>query len=364
MRDQADLISDGRVSEAVELAMRGMVSISASMGDTNEINVLEDWKPIYDEVKARKLRYEDFGMAGLPTGFDTLDSRTGGVNKGQSWIVGARLGEGKSFALLYMACSMLVAGHKVHFAALEMSKQEVAMRVHNLLSGSVGKHVFKSVSLAQGHGFELDAYKAFLNELPQRIKGQMTVSDARGIGAMEIASQIERHRPDAYFLDYLTLAKTQGDGGWQDIGRFSKDIKQLAGRYNVAFISAAQLNRNGAESSKEPAGAETIAQADSIGQDADAIITIKKMSDRVNVMKLVKYRHGRAGYVWHNELDLDKGIYREVSKQKALDIIDADRDRADAEAEAGPPKLKRKPAGEAAYATDKKSIKRRPARSK
>lgn len=337
LNDQADLIAKGDITGAADLGMSGITKISAGMGAHEEIDALTDWKPIYNEVKKRKLTFDEFGMAGIPTGFETLDERTGGVGRGQSWILAARLGHGKSFAMLQMACSALLGGYNVHFAALEMSRHEVTMRIHNLLSSEVGMRVFQSTQLAQGRDFDLKMYRDFLEQLPKIVKGRLTVSDTKGLGAAEIASQIERNHPDVYYLDYLTLAKMRGDGGWQDIGKFSKDVKEIGGRYDVAMVSAAQLNRGGTD---KDAGTETIGGSDQIGQDADAIIMLRKRSTRVTEFQLAKYRHGRDGFRWYNFLDLKTGKREEVSKDRALELIDVDKDIADDEAEQA---AKRKP---------------------
>lgn len=335
MRAQADLIAEGKVSEAAELALRGITKISSGINGVDEVNILTDWQPTFHEVRARKARFEEFGMAGIPTGFDTLDERTGGSQPGQLWLVGGRLGEGKSFACLNMAVAAVLNNKKVHFAALEMTRHEVTMRVHNLLSGHSGKSIFKATALAQGRDTNLADYKKFLEELSAAMKdkSRFTVSDAKSLGSMEIASQLERHNPDVYFLDYLTLAKMRGDGGWQDIAAFSKDLKNLAGEYNVSMIAATQLNRTGADSGKEPPGAETISQSDGPGQDADAVITLKKRSDHITMFKLAKYRHGAAGYCWYSHINLDHGVFEEVSKNRAQEIIDQDADQRDKDLE-------------------------------
>lgn len=329
LRDQADLLSQGKVAEACELAQTGIIKIAGGMQQSDEIDVLAEWESTYREVKARKLRADQFGQSGIPTGMSTVDELTGGVGLGQLWIVGARLGEGKSWILATMACAAIVGGYRAHFAALEMSKTEVTMRLHNLLSSQYGREVFRSVQLSQGKDYNLKEYRRFLEELPKKIKGSITVTDTRNIGAMEIASHIERNKPDSYYLDYLTLARTRGDGGWQDIGNFSKELKQIAGSYQIAMVAAAQLNRSGSEPSKEPPGAETIAQADAIGQDADAVITLKKRSDRITMAKMAKYRHGRSGFCWYLNMDIDNGSVNEVSKNRAEEIMDQDADRRD-----------------------------------
>lgn len=329
LRDQADLIAQGKIGEAVDMGRSGIVKIAGSLGVADEVDVLENWQSTYKDVKARKLRLEQFGMSGVPTGIPTVDEMTGGVQPGQLWIVGARLGEGKSWILATMTVAAIIGEYRAHFSALEMTKSEMSMRLHNLLSSSYGRQVFQSVSLSQGKNYDLKAYRNFLEELPKKVKGHLTVSDRKNIGAMEIAAQLERNKPDVYFLDYLTLAKMRGDGGWQDVGAFSKDLKTLGNDYQCGIVSAAQLNRAATESGKEPAGAETIAQADGIGQDADAVLTMKKLSDSITMMKMAKYRHGRSGFCWYMHMDLDNGVITEVSKNRAEDIMDRDAERRD-----------------------------------
>ena len=328
LRDVAELIADGDTSGAVALLQNTAVKISADMSSTNDINLLSDWEELYKEAEERQRRYEEYGSAGIPTGWESFDDRAGGIAPGQLGIVAARLGELKSWTLMRMATTALMNGHKVHYASLEMSRAEVGMRVHNMISGSVGKQVFQSSDLMRGNNFDLHEYKRFLRSLNKEVKeGQFTVSDTRNIGIAEIAAHIERYKPDIYFLDYLTLARMSGDGNWKDIGDFTKQLKDLSGSYGVAIWAAAQLNRQGV--GKEPGGAETLAGSDQIGQDADMIISQKKVAGGVVKMSLTKYRHGSAGYGWWAHLNTERGTYGEVSKAEADVLIERERELED-----------------------------------
>ena len=97
MRDTAEALADGDVDSAVSTALSKIVSISAEMGDgTNDSDIITGWSDTYEEVAKRVERVAKHGIAGIPTGFTTLDERTGGPQAGHVWIVGARLGEGKA----------------------------------------------------------------------------------------------------------------------------------------------------------------------------------------------------------------------------------------------------------------------------
>lgn len=330
MNASADLLADGLLTDAVESIQRSAVEVGAALSGVQDKNFSTDWEHIYGEVERRKERFDQFGRAGIPTGFETFDDRAGGLVPGQLAVIAARLGVGKSWTLIYMAMVAMMNGDKAHYSSLEMSNAEVGMRLHNFLSGAIGKQVFTAQSLAQGTDFDLIEYKRFLRDVKSSMKGQLTMSDTRRIGLTEIAAQIERHQPDIYFLDYLTLARMRGDGGWKDIGDFTKGLKDLAKETNTVIVTAAQLNRQAA-GSKGMADSDTIGGSDQIGQDADVIITAKKHSESVLQYKLVKHRQGRANYHWWMNLDLQQGVFREVSYNDAQDMIDRDKDRADDE---------------------------------
>jgi hypothetical protein len=147
------------------------------------------------------------------------------------------------------------------------------------------------------------------------------------ISPLSIAAQIERNKPDAVYLDYITLMDTADVNGddWKSIGRLSKSLKQVAQQYQVPIVAAAQLNRNAAQG-KDLAGPESLAESDAIGRDADAVITMKQLSKHVIAFKLAKYRHGRDGYTWYTKFLPNTGHFEEITFDEAQDAISEDKD--------------------------------------
>ena len=117
---------------------------------------------------------------------------------------------------------------------------------------------------------------------------------------------------------------------WQGVADLSSDLLRCSNEYSIPVIAAAQLNREHGIG-KEPPGPEAIAQADAIGQDATAVITMVKMSESVLVMKLAKHRNAPDGFKWYVHFDPAHGKFEEVTYDKALDIKDADDVRRDEE---------------------------------
>lgn len=336
MQDAADCLADGDVDRAVKMANSSIIQIAAAMGTNHDGDIFADFADILQDVESRARRVAENGTAGIPFGIPSIDNRTGGANPGELIIVGGRLGIGKSWQLQYFAANAALLGHSIQFDALEQSRSQVAMRIHALMAGSMGRQVFSNTSLMQGKGFNMGDYKQFLRKLKSDVAGRMHVSDtSRGrVGVTNVAAQIERNHVDVVYVDYLTLMQKNGPD-WQGIAQLSGDMKALATNYQIPVICAAQLNRqDGVSGSRrgEPPGVEALAGSDSIGQDADMVITLAKASKHVMVGKMAKYRNGEDNYIWYQEFDPERGVMAEISGNKAQTLIDADKDAEDAKA--------------------------------
>lgn len=329
LEDTAEKIKNhGEAIEVINFAQHQLMQLQVSSeGGKNESDVLDDWELAYGEAARRYERNQTRGMAGVPTGFPTLDNLTGGPQEGDYWIVAARLGQGKTWTLIRMACSALYAGLTVQYDALEQSRAQIAMRSHSFLSSQYGKQTFRSMDLMHGKDFDLKAYRDFLAGLKDLISGKLIVNDtSRGrLNPSMIAAQIERNKPDIVFIDYLTLMNTGGDD-WKAIANLSAEMKGIAMHYKVPIVAAAQINRMAI--GNDLPGAEHLAGADAIGQDADCVVTMKQMSAHLIKMKLAKFRHGSDGQTWLNEFRPNSGMFDEVSGQRADDIIDEDKEMA------------------------------------
>jgi replicative DNA helicase len=315
-------------AEIVSATQRSLMELQiAAEGGKNESEVMEDWEVAYTEAARRYERNSARGISGIPTGFPTLDNLTGGPQEGDYWIVAARLGQGKTWTLIRMACTALYAGMTVQYNALEQSRAQIAMRSHSFLSSQYGKQTFRSMDLMHGKDFDLKAYKEFLVGLKDLISGKLIVNDtSRGrLNPSMIAAQIERNKPDIVFIDYLTLMNTGGDD-WKAIANLSAEMKGIAMHYKVPIVAAAQINRMAI--GNDLPGAEHLAGADAIGQDADCVITMKQISAHLVKMKLAKFRHGSDGQTWFNEFSPNSGKFDEVDGSRADQIQEDDKENA------------------------------------
>lgn len=327
IKDGVSALKTGESTAAVTALHNGVVGLRAELdGRADDSNVVENWTGSYEEVKNRFRRRKSLGSAGIQSGFPTLDNRTGGMNPGELWIVAARLGQGKTWTLVKMACSALISGFTVQYDSLEQSRGQISLRVHTLLARELSTRKFKASELMKGTS-GLREYREFLRELPDMLQGKLHVSDtARGrVSPLTVAAQIEKNQPHAVFIDYLTLMERAGDD-WRGVADLSAALKQTATQYEVPIITASQINRQGVMGRDQVPGAETLALSDAIGQDADGVITMRQISSRVVKMKLAKYRHGADGYEWFTMFDPNAGLFKECSRDEAMSLRDEDDD--------------------------------------
>lgn len=327
--DVIDKIVDENYTKVIDLVdelQSNLIKLQADVeGVSNESDIVDDWELAYNEASRRLERAEEYGQSGIPTGFTTLDLATNGPQAGDYWIVAARLGQGKTWALLRMACNAVYHGFTVQYDALEQSRTQIAMRAHSFLSSQNAKDTFHSSDLMKGQNFDLIKYKKFLKSLKSELSGKFLVNDtSRGrVTPSTIAAQIERNHPDIVFIDYITLMSSQA-GDWQAIAALSAELKGIAMKYEIPIVAAAQINRTSLGNPNDMPGAEHLSGSDGIGQDADLVMTMKQMSRSVIKMKIAKYRHGMDGQEWFTEFKPNSGIFVEISGDDAYDLMDED----------------------------------------
>lgn len=289
------------------------VTFSAESRATEIVN---DWELAYREMQRRELRSEQHGAAGVPTGFPTLDVLDGGMHAGEYWVFAGRLGEGKTWSLIKMACHAVANGLTVQFHSLEMHRARIQTRCLPFLA--------RHAALELPSTRTSDTYRQAFEGIAEATAGKLVVDDtpAGKATVSSIAAQIETNKPDIVMVDYLTLL-TVKSGDWQEITGLSAEIKGMAQNYEIPVVVAAQINREGSGGLPSP---HHIAGSDAIGRDADGVVTMiyRAKGDRVLEMGLRKYRHGRDGMAWYCHFDPERGVFDEITADEAKALRELD----------------------------------------
>ncbi|MBL0691498.1 MAG: replicative DNA helicase [SAR324 cluster bacterium] len=211
-------------------------------------------------------------LIGLETGFADIDEITLGLQASDLIVVAARPSMGKtSFALNIAAHVALKNNHPVHFFSLEMSKEQLAMRI----IGSEAQITSNKLRLGKLSDAE---WKKFFAVVDKISKSPIYISDISGVSIVEllsIAKQQYRHiKPKLIIVDYLQLLSSsrKNYNREQEIAEISRSLKALAKELNVPVIAISQLNRSPeARSNKRPLMSD-IRESGAVEQDADIIM--------------------------------------------------------------------------------------------
>jgi replicative DNA helicase len=321
-----DQIQAGQIDKAMTALGTELLRTQTILADVeDDYNVTSDYERTVRLVQSRIDRASTTGWAGVPTGLGTIDLMSGGVQPGWLTIIGGRLSAGKTWLLVRMAVEAAMKGYSAMFYSLEQGRDEIAMRTHTLFSRMMGPEVFRASDLQRGYGLDMTEYRSFLSGLEDNLLGRLVINDSsRGkVSPMTVAAAIEREQPDIVFIDYLTLMSMKGDGGWLSVADLSASLKQLALRYQIPVVVGSQLNRSAVRDNTPDAS--TLSRSDSVGHDADLIITVAHKTRSVRVVNVPKFRHGSEPPMFYIKWKPNTGDIEEISGDQASLLMDEDK---------------------------------------
>ena len=237
------------------------------------------FSPIKDIIKdsfktIEKLFERKDLITGVPTGFAKIDDLTSGLQKSELIIVAGRTSMGKTaFALNIAQHAAMEAGIHVAIFSLEMSKEQLAMRMlssearvdsQRLRKGFLGETDWPKLTTAAGR----------LSEAP------LFIDDTPAITVLEMKAKARRLKAESglglIILDYLQLMRSGSfkDSREQEISEISRSLKALAKELNVPIVALSQLNRKVEDRTNRRPQMADLRESGAIEQDADVIAFI------------------------------------------------------------------------------------------
>ena len=244
-------------------------------------------------------------IIGVGSGFNELDHMTAGFKEGEVIIVAARPSMGKTAFLVNLVVhALLREKKKVAFFSVEMSKEQMALRMLSLICRiplshlRVGKLSDKSWSVLITKASELSESKLFMD-------------DTAPISPVEIRSKCRKLKAkgnlDMVVVDYLQLMSLNKrvENREREVSEISRQLKALSKELKVPVIALAQLNRSVESRTDQRPLLSDLRESGSIEQDADVIMMLyrdeyyNKDSDQKGVTELIvnKQRNGPVGTV-------------------------------------------------------------------
>lgn len=259
--------------ELVDHAERIIFNISDKRTKASFVSLKELIKGSFETIE--HLYDKKSAITGVASGFNDLDERTSGFQRGDLIVIGGRPSMGKTAFSLNLARYVGVEMKEpVAIFSLEMTKEQLAMRM------LCAEAMVDSNSVRKGF-IRKEDWGKLTNAAGRLTEAPIFIDDSSNISILEMRAKARRLKMEykglsLVVVDYLQLMRGRGSfekSREQEISEISRSLKALAKEIEVPVIALSQLNR-GVETrsgNKRPTLAD-LRESGAIEQDADVII--------------------------------------------------------------------------------------------
>ena len=270
--------NDDAYNEAIDIAdvindlERKIANITDLTSGTkrNAVKLIEIVPSVVKQIEESQLRGD--GISGVETGFSSIDKVTHGWHNSDMIIIGGRPAMGKTALVVSFAENMAKLGKKVLMCSLEMSKEQLCMRLMSMNSG------INHEDLISGN-MTIEKWKLLEDAIAKFKDMGIYIDDESGINEISFKNKVKRykkeHNIDIVIVDYLQLMNSSKEFGSKtnNVGHVSTSIKTIAKEFNVPIIVLSQLSR---EAAKRQGGdmkptLTDLRDSGNIEQDADVV---------------------------------------------------------------------------------------------
>ena len=233
-------------------------------------------------------------IAPVPTGYPNLDELLGGgLQRSDLIILAARPSLGKSTLAINAACHAAQQGLSVGVFSLEMSGEQVAVRLIASEADLDGHRLRLNLLREEEDQRVIDAI-GMLSDLPLYIDETplQTVMDLRGK-----ARRLQQERGlDLLVVDYLQLVDTgRSDNRAIALGEVSRSLKAVARELDIPVLACSQLSRAVEQRPNHRPLLSDLRESGSLEQDSDVVMFIHR-EDRYTTREEWERKHPAEGY--------------------------------------------------------------------
>ena len=215
-------------------------------------------------------------ISGLPSGFNDIDRKTGGLQKSDLIIVAARPSMGKTtFAMNIAETAAIKHQQPVAVFSMEMSADQLTMRLLSSL-GQIEQGRLRGGRLDDTDWSRLTSAMSILRDAP------IFVDDTPALTPTDLRARCRRLKREQNDLglvvvDYLQLMQSPNgarENRTNEISEISRGLKALARELDVPVIALSQLNRALEQRPNKRPVMSDLRESGAIEQDADVIMFI------------------------------------------------------------------------------------------
>ena len=307
--------------DQIEKAEQQLFTLAETGGPTQGFITFADALHGAVEMAAEAFQ-RDGQLAGVSTGLIDLDRQLGGLHPSDLLILAGRPSMGKSALATNIAFSVAknyaweprpdgskktVSGGVVAFFSLEMSAEQLAMRLLAEVSG------VPSDKLRKG---EIDQHEfARVRDAALEIQeSPLYIDDTGGLSIAKLVARCRRLKRtaglDLVVVDYLQLV-TGSDLGAnsnrvQEVSQITQSLKALAKELSVPVLALAQLSRQVESREDKKPQLSDLRESGSIEQDADAVMFVYREE---YYLGRTEPREGTPEHLsWQEEMEKVRGL--------------------------------------------------------
>lgn len=261
------------VDATLKQAEETIFKVRGERGDSGFIPL----RQIYDEFLVERADAHSTAsqMGMLSTGFAALDQVLGGLQRSDLLVLGARPGLGKSTLAMDTCINAAKGGATAGFFSLEMSRQQLGMRLLASESG-VDSHRLRLGLYSDPEEQRIIDAIGVLSDLP------VYIDDTPFQGMAEMRSKAHRlhleRGMNLLVVDYIQLVQgssgRSGGNRVMEISEISRSIKGLARDLNIPIIACSQLSRLVENRPGHRPLLSDLRDSGSIEQDSDVVMFI------------------------------------------------------------------------------------------
>ena len=296
----------GTAQEVLEAAEQRIYAIRQGRSAQGLEHISSVILNVYERLN--ELASRDSEIPGLSTGLKDVDRAISGLNGSDLLLLAARPGMGKtSFALNILLSVGKKSGKNVVFFSLEMSREQLAMRLISGESFVDNKHLVTG-RLNEDEWYRISLASDALN------KTGILIDDNPSLSVADMNAKCRRvDNLGLVVIDYLQLMQSAGgpsrvsDNRQQVVSDISRALKIMAKELKVPVLCLSQLSRaNESRADKRPMLSD-LRESGAIEQDADIVMFLyredyydKDVAEEAKQAECIiaKNRHGETGTVY------------------------------------------------------------------
>ena len=244
------------------------------------------------------------GITGIASNFSKLDEMTSGFQNGDLIVLAARPSMGKTALALNIAAQAAFNNAVVGFFSLEMSAEQLTLRLLSTESEIPHKRI-RNATISSQEWIELTNVAARLAEK------KIFIDDTPMVSIFDLRTKARKLKMqqnlDLLVIDYLQLMHStkRHENRHQEVSEISRSLKALAKELQIPIIALSQLSRAvDSRMDKRPMLSD-LRESGAIEQDADVImflyrdIVYNPDTENPDMAELIigKQRNGPTGIV-------------------------------------------------------------------